>query len=56
MITPGAVVCPKCTEDRPTLISEINDPMGKRYYCCVCGHEFREGSELSAPKRNTIKA
>ena len=38
-----AVVCPKCGEDRsPTMISEINDPMGKRFYCCCCGHEFRE--------------
>lgn len=40
-VQPGAVACPRCTEDRPTLITEINDPMGKRYYCCVCGYEFR---------------
>ena len=38
----GAVVCPKCHEDRVTLIHEISDPMGKRFYCCCCGHEFRE--------------
>lgn len=37
---PGPVSCTKCGEDRPTLISEIIDPMGKRYYCCVCAHVF----------------
>lgn len=42
MVPSGEITCPKCGEDRGTLISEINDPRGKRFYCCVCGHEFRE--------------
>lgn len=48
MVTPGRVTCPKCLEDRPTLISEITDPLGKRFYCCVCGHEFKHGKVLYA--------
>ena len=48
MITPGAVVCPKCSEDRPTLIHEITDPMGKRYVCMVCSKEFRESNRKLA--------
>lgn len=41
MVTPGTVVCEKCGEDRPTLIHKIVDPLGERFYCCVCGHEFK---------------
>lgn len=54
-VQPGTITCTKCGEDRPTLIHEITDPLGKRYYCCVCGHEF-QSSELSQPKQNTMKA
>lgn len=56
MATVGTVTCPQkgCGEDRVSLIHEINDPMGKRYYCCVCGHEFKQGSELSIQKQTTI--
>lgn len=54
MITPGAVTCPQkgCGEDRPTLIHKITDPMGERFYCCVCGHEFR--LRLETPDRQGI--
>lgn len=56
-VQPGTIPCPKCKEDRPTLISEINDPMGKRYFCCLCAHEFRvEVSEHSTTARDTMKA
>lgn len=41
MVTLSAVTCPRCREDRASLITEINDPMGRRYYCCVCGLEFK---------------
>jgi transposase-like protein len=56
MITPGDVACPKCGEDRPTLIHEIIDPRGARYVCMVCSCEFGKGSELSIQSRNTMKA
>jgi hypothetical protein len=42
--------CPKCGEWRATLISQIIDPMGKRYYCSVCAHEFKIKG-LNAPPR-----
>lgn len=42
MITPGSVSCPRCTEDRPTLIHKIEDRLGERYVCMVCSCEFRE--------------
>lgn len=55
-VQPGPVPCAKCGEDRPTLISEINDPLGKRYFCGVCAHEFRvDVSELSTTPRDTMK-
>lgn len=41
MVKIGAVVCPRCREDRESLISEIKDPMGQRYVCMVCSCEFR---------------
>lgn len=53
-VQPGPVTCGKCGEDRPTLIHEITDPRGTRFYCCVCGHEFAKGSELSPSSRTTI--
>jgi formate dehydrogenase maturation protein FdhE len=37
--------CPKCGEWRATLISQITDPLGERYYCAVCAHEFRTVKE-----------
>lgn len=53
----GAVVCPKCGEDRVTLVTEVIDPMGKRWFCSVCAHEFRvESSELTSTSRDTMKA
>jgi hypothetical protein len=45
MITPGSVICPKCTEDRPTLIHLIVDPRGPRYVCMVCSCEFLPPNE-----------
>lgn len=42
----GAIICPKCGEDRVSLVTAVIDPMGKRWFCAVCAHEFREGSEL----------
>lgn len=42
MVTIGDVACPRCDEDRVTMISVIIDPMGKRYYCSMCAYEFRE--------------
>jgi len=44
----GDVVCPHCDEDRVSLIHEIKDTLGKRYYCCVCGHEFKESKRYTA--------
>lgn len=41
MATVGTVTCPKCGEDRITLVHEITDAMGKRYVCMVCSKEFR---------------
>jgi len=41
MTTFSDVACPKCHEWRASLITKITDPMGERYYCCVCAHEFR---------------
>ena len=43
----GEITCPRCGEDRPTLITEVIDPMGRRFYCAVCAHEFKKG--LNAP-------
>lgn len=37
----GEVACPRCHEDRVSLIHEIVDPLGTRFYCCVCACEFR---------------
>lgn len=42
VVQPGDIACPKCGEDRPTLITEVVDPMGRRFFCAVCAHEFRE--------------
>ena len=39
-VQPGPIPCPKCGEDRPTLIHQIIDPRGMRYVCMVCSHEF----------------
>ena len=41
MVTFSSVSCPRCQEWRASLITEITDPMGQRYYCCVCACEFR---------------
>lgn len=41
MVPLSDVVCPRCGEDRVTLISKIVDPLGERYYCDVCAFEFR---------------
>lgn len=48
MVTPGTVTCPKkgCGED--VMIDEINDPMGKRFFCRVCAHEFTEAEAQGA--------
>jgi hypothetical protein len=35
MVTPGAVVCPKCQEDRPTMIHEVITA-GVKVYVCMC--------------------
>lgn len=51
----GEVACPRCHEDRVSLIHEITDPMGKRYYCCVCGYEFKQGSERVPDSRHTMR-
>jgi hypothetical protein len=37
----GDVACPRCGEDRVTMITEVIDPMGRRYFCCLCALEFR---------------
>jgi hypothetical protein len=41
MIAFSAVTCPKCQEWRATMITEVIDPMGKRYFCGCCAHEFK---------------
>jgi hypothetical protein len=41
MVIVGNVACPRCDEDRVTLIHKIIDALGARYYCCVCAHEFK---------------
>jgi transposase-like protein len=48
MVTVGDVACPRCDEDRVTLIHKIIDALGARYYCCVCAHEFKVPPILSA--------
>lgn len=61
MMTASDVVCPKCHEWRTTLITEINDPMGKRFYCCCCSHEFdpkfctRPPVSVDANKRDPLR-
>ena len=56
MTTFSAVACPKCGEWREKLITPIDDPMGKRFYCCVCAHEFRESfCTPPAPESNSKK-
>jgi hypothetical protein len=55
MITFSAVTCPKCHEWRATMITEVIDPMGKRYFCGCCAHEFRAtSSELSTGSQDKI--
>lgn len=39
----GEVACPRCHEDRVSLIHKIEDPRGERYVCMVCSKEFRRG-------------
>ena len=52
----GAVACPKCHEDRVTLVTEVIDPMGRRWFCSVCAHEWKiEVSELSTTPRDTMR-
>ena len=41
MVKVGEITCPKCGEDRETLITPVIDPLGKRWFCSVCAHEFR---------------
>lgn len=41
MIPLSDVACPRCGEDRATLISEVIDPTGKQFYCCVCSYSAR---------------
>ena len=50
MVKVGAITCPKCGEDRETLITEVIDPMGKRWFCSVCAHEFKVTSSELSPK------
>lgn len=40
-------MCPRCGEDRPTLITEVIDPMGRRFYCCMCAFEFKPVKETA---------
>lgn len=37
----GEVACPRCHEDRVSLIHKIEDPRGERYVCMVCSKEFK---------------
>jgi rubredoxin len=53
MVTPGDVTCPKCGEDRPTLITEVVDPMPHRYFCSVCAHEFKVQKSVPVAARPT---
>lgn len=48
MVKIGEVACPKCGEDRETLVSEVIDLMGQRYFCSVCAHEFRPSEKSKA--------
>jgi hypothetical protein len=43
MVTPGTVVCPKCLEDRPTLIHEVVTARVRVYVCMCCSFVFRPG-------------
>ena len=56
MVKIGDVVCPRCTEDRETLISKINDPMGERYVCMVCSCEFRITASAPNPEAPRLAA
>lgn len=49
-VQPGPIICPKCGEDRPTLVTEVIDPLGKRYFCSLCAHEFRIGLRTPVEK------
>lgn len=53
MVKIGDVVCPRCGEDRETLVTPVEDPMGKRWFCSVCAHEFRAGAQ-HAPARARV--
>jgi hypothetical protein len=56
MITFAEVSCPKCGEWRSTLITIVIDPMGKRYSCDCCAHEFKDtSSELSTVTQATMR-
>jgi hypothetical protein len=51
MVTFSEVTCPRCLEWRETMITVVIDPMGKRYYCGCCSHEFK--APCSPPAANT---
>jgi hypothetical protein len=56
MITFADVPCPKCGEWRTSLITTVIDPMGKRFSCDCCAHEYREtSSELSTTSQDTMR-
>jgi hypothetical protein len=46
MVTPGAVVCPKCREDRPTMIEEVITKGVSVYFCKCCSHDFKRSERL----------
>jgi ribosomal protein S27AE len=52
MVTFSKVTCPKCGEWRETLITLVIDPLGERYYCGVCAHEFKESDVLREAPRD----
>ena len=33
--------CPKCREDRPDLLTRVEDSYGDRSFCHVCANEWR---------------
>lgn len=51
----GDVVCPKCHECSTTLVTEVRDYRGWRYFCAVCAHDWPvEVSERTSQKRDTM--
>jgi transposase-like protein len=54
MVTPGSIVCPRCQEDRPTMIHEVITA-GVRVYVCMCCSFVMNQVEENAPNLSPEK-